>query len=239
MKIRLYQINGKKDEKKVRFLGYGMLEEFQGSPEVNAGIYDRVYDGDAEANTLEDLYELFNVTRPEGFKGSSMSVSDVIEIVESDSVAPGFYFCDNIGFKEISFDAEKTDERIGHKIKVLMVEPGKRAYEKEIGNNLDDIYSALNCRCFQAVYPFNDYVAIICDDDGKINGSEPNRPVYDDGGNFYDVIFGNFFVCDCSGSEFDSLPDDMMKKYKEMFLLPYKFIRTEDGLIAVQYDPEK
>ena len=128
---------------------------------------------------------------------------------------------------------------MNEKIKVLMVEPGKKAYEKEIDTSLEGIYEALNCSCFETFYPYDDLVVIVCDDEGKINGSMPNRAIYDKDGEMIDVIFGNFFICDCSSDSFKSLPDDMMEKYKKQFLLPEHIARVHGDIIAIKYDPDR
>ena len=128
---------------------------------------------------------------------------------------------------------------MNEKIKVLMVEPGKKAYEKEIDTSLEGIYEALDCSCFETFYPYDDLVVIVCDDEGKINGSMPNRAVYDKDGEMVDVIFGNFFICDCSSDSFKSLPDDMMEKYKKEFLLPEHITRVHGDVIAIKYDPDR
>ncbi len=125
-------------------------------------------------------------------------------------------------------------------IKVLMVEPGKKAYEKEIGTSLEEMYSLLDCNLIQTFYPFEDLVVIVCDDEGKLNGtSKPNRAIYDEDGRIVDVIFGNFFICDCSTNHFESLPEEMMKKYKDKFLLPEKIAQVFGETIVVRYDPER
>ena len=79
----------------------------------------------------------------------------------------------------------------------------------------------------------------ICDDEGKINGSRANRAIYGEDGKMMDIICGKFFICDCSTSEFKSLPDDMMEKYKKQFLLPERFCRINNEILAVKYDPAK
>lgn len=56
---------------------------------------------------LEELYVRFNTNHPKDFKGHSMSVSDVIEIVNSDTIETGFYFCDDIGFHKLTKDEIK------------------------------------------------------------------------------------------------------------------------------------
>lgn len=57
-----------------------------------------------EAGDLEDVYRIFNTECPWDFKGHSLSVSDVVEVVEGPGMAPGFYFCDCIGFQRVEFN---------------------------------------------------------------------------------------------------------------------------------------
>ena len=48
---------------------------------------------------LESLYAMFNINRPEDFRGHSLSVSDVI--VLRDGEEKKAYFVDSIGFREL------------------------------------------------------------------------------------------------------------------------------------------
>ena len=73
----IYQINTDRDDNRVRFLGLDTLERFQRSKEVDPVLYDRVYDGKLDCNSLETIYEKFNVDHPADYKGRSLSVSDV------------------------------------------------------------------------------------------------------------------------------------------------------------------
>ena len=239
MNIRIYQVNMGRDDKRVAFQGLEELEHFQGSKEIDSSIYDCAFAGQVDCKGLEDVFQKFNIDRPDGYKGRSLSVSDVVEITESDELESGFYFCDSVGFKKVEFDPEKAEPYKDEKIKVLMVEPGKKAYEKEIGTTLEELYAVLDCECIQTFYPYEDLVVIVCDDEGKINGGRPNRAIYGEDGKMMDIICGKFFVCDCSTSSFKSLPDDMMEKYKKQFLLPERFCRINGEIIAVKYDPAK
>ena len=103
------------------------------------------------------------------------------------------------------------------KIKVVMVEPGKEAYITEIETGLEDYYSALGCDMIEAVYPFEDMVCLVCDEEGKMNGSEPNRALKNEDDIPYDVIYGKFFICDCSGEDFGGLSDELAEKYLRQF----------------------
>lgn len=124
----IYQINVDRDTANVCFIGMESLEKIKGTKEVNAAAYDRVYDGKMDCISLENIYQKFNVDHPADYKGRSLSVSDVVEIRESDTLNPGFYFVDSIGFKSISFDKSLCKEPVNAsdgKISVLLVEPNK------------------------------------------------------------------------------------------------------------------
>ena len=55
MKIRIYQINSDRDENRMMFLSHDRLERFQGSPEVDSKIYDKVYDKEVDCSNLEEV----------------------------------------------------------------------------------------------------------------------------------------------------------------------------------------
>lgn len=104
MNIRIYQVNMKRDTNNVAFMRYELLEKLQGSQAVNAKIYDKVFDGEVDCQTLEDVYQMFNLNHPEGYKDRSLSVSDVVEVMEDPMHPHCFYFCDSVGFKPIDFE---------------------------------------------------------------------------------------------------------------------------------------
>ena len=79
MNIRIYQVNMKRDTNNVAFMRYELLEKLQGSQSVDSKIYDKVFDGEVDCQTLEDVYQMFNLNHPEGYKDRSLSVSDVVE----------------------------------------------------------------------------------------------------------------------------------------------------------------
>ena len=241
MKIRIYQVNLGRDEDRTAFMGMGEREHFLSSPDIDSSIYDCVFDGDVDCNGLENIFQKFSIDHPDGYRGRSLSVSDVVEIVEAEGVETGFYFCDSIGFDMVNFDPEQAMPlEQNETIRVLMIEPGRKAYEKEIGTSLEELYSVLDCECIQTFYPVvSDLVVFVCDDESKINGSIPNRAIYGEDKKMMDIICGKFFICDCSTDRFKSLPDDLMQKYKKQFLLPERFARINGEILAVKYDPER
>lgn len=75
-------------------------------------------------------------------------------------------------------------------MKILMVEPGKAPKEKNISGTLDSMQEAVG-GTIQAIYPFDEPVALICNDDGKLMNLPMCRSIHEIG----DIIFGSFFVC--------------------------------------------
>ena len=79
MRINIYQIDGDKDTNRVKFDSYHRTLENGG---INPSIYKCVFHGDVDGN-LEDVYTLFNLPdHPGTFQGHSLSLSDIIEVVE-------------------------------------------------------------------------------------------------------------------------------------------------------------
>ena len=100
--IRVYQIDTVRDVNRLGFMGY----EFSMAHGWKPDIYNLVFDGELEAKTLDDIFEKLNIgERPERYKGHSLSVSDIVEIIEETSK---FYFCDSFGWVEIEFDTTKV-----------------------------------------------------------------------------------------------------------------------------------
>ena len=93
MKIKLYQIAPEKDDKNLMFMNYEWTVEHGG---VHSGPYELVFDGEVDAKRLEDIFQIFNLRLPEGYRGRSMSVSDVVW-----AEGLGTFFCDSFGFKQL------------------------------------------------------------------------------------------------------------------------------------------
>ena len=89
-------------------------------------------------------------------------------------------------------------------MKVLMVEPGKVPYETEIEGGLESLQEAVG-GSIQAVYPYDDPVALICNEEGKLMGLPLNRSLTDENGEIYDIIAGNFILTGLSEDNFGDL----------------------------------
>lgn len=238
----IYQINTDRDDNRVCFLGLDTLERFQHSKAVDPSLYDRVYDGNLDCSSLEAIYEKFNIDHPDDYTGRSLSVSDVVEIKESDTFNPGFYFVDSIGFKAIPFDKSLCKEPVrdtAGKLSVLLVEPNQYPKMIEIDDTLEAMQEVVGGD-IEEYMPFEDDVAIICNEEGKVQGLPPNRAIYGESSReMQDIICGKFFIVHApfDSEKFQSLPPDLAEKYREKFKYPERFMRTENEIVAVSFKP--
>ena len=107
MKLRIYQIDLELDEKRVAFRSYTEIQNQYGG-RIPAELYRKAYEGTVEADNLEDVFYIFNMDHPDDFRARSLSMSDVVEIIEGDDAT--FHICDTFGFKEVSFDTSEVLE---------------------------------------------------------------------------------------------------------------------------------
>lgn len=95
---------------------------------------------------------------------------------------------------------------------VLVVEPGFLPYEKEV-NGLSDMQNLVGGH-IQAIYPFQETVALVCNESGLNEQLEFNRSIPERG---YGGIFGTFFVCGLGEEDFVSLTPEQVKTYTARF----------------------
>ena len=121
---------------------------------------------------------------------------------------------------------------------VLMVEPGKAPYETQIGDDLQSMQAAVG-GYIQAVYPYEEPVALICNEDGKMNGLPLNRALRDSDGAVYDIIAGNFFIAGLGQNDFTDLPHDLAEQFAEQFRQPEMFLRVDGKIVAAPMPEEQ
>lgn len=100
-------------------------------------------------------------------------------------------------------------------MKVLVVEPQKPCRVQEI-NSLADMQRIVGGD-IEAVYPFQEPVALVCNSDGKLLGLPMNRPLLDEDRLPYDIICGTFFVAGLGQQDFVSLTDEQIQRYKSLY----------------------
>ena len=123
------------------------------------------------------------------------------------------------------------------KMTVLVVEPMKEPYTKEISPGLSSLQHEVD-GYIQAIYPYEDSVAIVCNEEGKLEGMPLNRGLRDEDGELYDVVAGTFLVVGLSEEDFSSLPPDMIQKYTEHFKTPEQFISVNGRIEVCPVKPE-
>lgn len=104
----IYQITARDPEHDYRFMNLDFVKRH--GMEVNCADYELVYTAPlTENDTLEAIYERFNIQRPADFTGHSLSVSDVV--VLNDGKLIKACYVDSIGFAELPdfFKERKMD----------------------------------------------------------------------------------------------------------------------------------
>lgn len=119
-------------------------------------------------------------------------------------------------------------------MKVLKVEPYQLPEVKEIDSGLSSLQHEVE-GWIEATYPFEDPVAIICNEEGKLNGMEYNRAIRDENGEVREIIAGPFLIVGLGEEDFTSLPEDMVQKYKRMFAQPEVFLQTQSSILILPY----
>ena len=125
---------------------------------------------------------------------------------------------------------------MANNIDVLVVEPQKEPYMKTIPDTLESLQKEVG-GYIQAVYPWDDPVGIICDEEAKLKGSPLNRALRDEDGEIADIIAGTFMVVGLGEENFASLNDTEAKKFASVFKTPETFIRINDRIFAVPMKP--
>ena len=170
-----------------------------------------------------------------GLKGEVKSVDDIGQIHMK--WENGSSLALNVGVDSF----EKIEEK--NKISVLLVEPFKEPKMIEIEDDLDAMQEIVG-GYIEEYMPFEDDVAIVCNEEGKMRGLPLNRAIYLDSDpgkrNISDIIAGKFFVCYAppESENFLSLPDDLAKKYDEKFKSPERFFKRDNEIVAIPFKPK-
>lgn len=101
-------------------------------------------------------------------------------------------------------------------IRVLMVEPMESPKLVTLQNDLDSLQKAVSIGAsYQGLIelvPFEDNVLILCNEEGKLIGLEPNRRFG------HDILCGVFYVvAEDDEGELISLTSEQVEKYSEFF----------------------
>ena len=104
-------------------------------------------------------------------------------------------------------------------MKILLIEPGKVPRPADIEPTLKAMQAVVDGP-IQAVYPFEEPVALICHEEGKLLRLPLNRVLrHPETGTVYDVIAGPFFLCAAppDSDRFQSLTPSQLQRYARQF----------------------
>ena len=136
------------------------------------------------------------------------------------------------------YEAELCGQQAApEKLTVLVVEPMKEPYVKEIDPGLHALQAEVGGD-IAASYPFDDPVGLVLNDEGKLIGLDLNRSLRDEHGEIYDIVAGTFLVVGLGPESFASLPPDMIQKYTEQFKRPELFASINGQIVSVPVEPE-
>ena len=122
-------------------------------------------------------------------------------------------------------------------LSVLKIAPGQHPQQAEIDNDLKALQQAVG-GSIDAVYPFADPVAIICNDEGKLMGLPLNRALRDEDGQMYDAVAGDFLVVGLGEEDFAFLTPELAQKYEQLFHQPEAFLKLGNHLLVLPVPDE-
>jgi len=191
----------------------------------------------------------------------SMELSHLEEMVRSINeaeVAPADRLSDNVfhyDSEEHIFENARTfeareaarveamlaDEPVGFMetdtITMLLVEPNEHPKVIEAKTGLEDLQQLVG-GFIEVVYPFEDPVGLIVNEEGKINGLPLNRALRDEDNEVYDVIAGSFLVTGLTEDSFGSLTPEQIGKFEELFHQPEAFVKMGRSIMAIPIPDE-
>lgn len=121
-------------------------------------------------------------------------------------------------------------------MQVVFVEPKKKPMVQDIDAGLESMQEVVG-GSIQAIYPFDEPVALICNEEGKLLNLPLNRALRDDEGEVYDIVSGTFFVCAAppDSDHFTGLTDQEIKTRMERFAMPEMFLNVGGDLFVLPY----
>ena len=119
-------------------------------------------------------------------------------------------------------------------MQVLVVEPERRPELREIDGSLKSMQSIVG-GLIQSVYPFDDPVALVCNDKGKLMQLPANRGLRDKDGQIYDIVFGTFFLCGAppDSDRFTGLTPEQVEKFRIMSRCPEMFWGANGQIVCL------
>lgn len=121
-----------------------------------------------------------------------------------------------------------------NKMKILLIRPMEVPKEMEIEDSLEEMQRLVG-GYIQEIMPFDDDVALVCNEEGKFMGLPLNRAIQDERGKVVDIIAGDFFLCRApvESENFESLTKEQVEKYKKRFHNPERFLKAGNEIVVI------
>ena len=117
----IYQIRDDLPGENYAFMNMSFIESH--GMQIKKEDYELVYVGELFGNmSLDDIFERFNIDRPEDFRGHSLSVSDIVVLNDGENVTA--HFVDSISFEQLDHFLELEEQSL----RELAYEVGERYF---------------------------------------------------------------------------------------------------------------
>lgn len=119
-------------------------------------------------------------------------------------------------------------------MQVLVVEPERRPEVREINDSLSAMQEIVG-GLIQPIYLFDEPVALVCNDEGKLLDLPANRGLRNKDGQIYDIVCGTFFLCGAppDSDHFTSLTPEQIQRYQERFYAPEMFWGLDGHIVCL------
>lgn len=134
-----------------------------------------------------------------------------------------------------NIDSVMTTEPTKATMTIIVIEPERVPTIKEISGELHELQEIVGGTT-QAIYPFDDEVALLCNDDGWALGLIANRGLKDDNEEICDIICGTFFPCGApaDSDHFTSVTPDQIERFEKQFHYPEMFVGMDGHIVCLR-----
>ena len=117
-------------------------------------------------------------------------------------------------------------------MKCLKIEPGKSPETIDIEPALETLQNLVG-GYIECVYPFEEDVCLIVNEEGKILNLPLNRALRDEDGALIDIIAGTFLVVAFTDDTFADLTDEQVEHYSHLYRYPEIFVSIDGQITAL------
>lgn len=79
-----------RDTDRIAFESMDYLQRY--GQTIRPELYDKLFEGEVDCGNLEGVFQMFNLGHPAGYRGRSLSVSDVVAVCDPNTGAERYYY---------------------------------------------------------------------------------------------------------------------------------------------------